>query len=125
MARISAGVLRSLLLLLLRQQPVAILCSKEKGLNFLRKNLPQAVALKSDDSGHSDNHFWRNDTANLALSAAWNSYYSATKFSWDVTSPNISDDTPFSLKWSMGSDAPLGWKDGHGCLFAGRYFVGE
>ena len=23
----------------------------------------------------------------------------------------------------MGSDSPLGWKDGHGCLFAGRYFV--
>lgn len=67
--------------------------------------------------------FWRNDSANLALTAAWNRYFQATPFSWDVTSPNITDTPPLSLRWRMGTDAPLGWKDGHGCLFAGRYFV--
>lgn len=68
-------------------------------------------------------HFWRNDSANLALTAAWNRYYAATPFSWDVTSPNISDAPPVALKWSVGTDSPLGQKDGHGCLFANRYFV--
>ena len=34
-------------------------------------------------------------------------YYDATPFSWDVTSPNISDAPPISLDWSMGSDGPL------------------
>ena len=55
--------------------------------------------------------------------AAWNRYYDNTPFSWDVTSPNISDAPPFRLSWTMGTDAPLPQKDGHGCLFANRYFV--
>jgi hypothetical protein len=68
-------------------------------------------------------HFWRNDSANLAVTASWNRYYAATPFSWDVTSPNITDTPPFALDWSVGTDSPLGQKDGHGCLFADRYFV--
>eukprot|EP01052_Picozoa_sp_SAG31_P003299 SAG31_NODE_125_length_23649_cov_7.156202_17_plen_444_part_00 len=75
-------------------------------------------------------HFWRNDSANLALAAAWNRYYAATPYSWDVGSdsvgggdPAISDDPPFSLEWSIGRDAPIAQKDGHGCLFRNRYFA--
>ena len=34
-------------------------------------------------------------------------YYDATPFSWDVTSPNISDAPPIGLDWSMGRDGPL------------------
>lgn len=55
--------------------------------------------------------------------AAWNRYYDNTPFSWDVTSPNISDAPPFRLSWTMGTDAPLPQKDGHGCLFKQRWFV--
>lgn len=61
--------------------------------------------------------------AALVLIAAWNRYYAATPFSNDVTSLNITDMPPFALEWSLGTDAPLGMKDGHGCLFANRYLV--
>ena len=81
------------------------------------------LAILVGDSTPLSAHFWRNDSANLALTAAWNKYYAATPLSWDVTSTNISDTSPISLKWTLGIDSPLGWKDGHGCLFASRYFV--
>ena len=100
-----------------------------KGDVVLPSFLSGRTALKVDDvsgvasSSPSSTAFWRNDSANLALTASWNRYYDATPFSFDVTSPNISDTPPFSLDWSMGKDGPLGWKDGHGCLFGGRYFA--
>ena len=91
-----------------------------------------APAVKTDDDRFDgdqaalsppDNHFWRNDSANLAVTAKWNQYLDATPFSWDITSPNISDAPPIGLSWSMGADSPMPMKDGHGCLFKERYFV--
>ena len=97
--------------------------------------LPALLLLQLLSSGLAmsppSSHFWRNDSANLALAAAWNrecaaccdghrsalrvdaaprlaaGYYDATPFSWDVTSPNVSDAPPIGLDWSMGRDGPL------------------
>ena len=58
---------------------------------------------------------WRNDSANLALTAAWNDFLAATPFSADTPSPDVVDTPPVSLRWSLGSDMPWAQKDGVGC----------
>lgn len=58
---------------------------------------------------------WRNDTANLLLTHAWNALLTATPWSIDLTSPDIVDTPPVALNWSLGTDMPVAQKDGVGC----------
>ena len=55
---------------------------------------------------------WRNDTANLALTAAWNDLLTATPWSLDITSPDTTDAPPVALEWSLGTDMPFAQKAG-------------
>ena len=79
------------------------------------------LPVKSDDV-HLPDPFWRNDSANLALVAAWDSYLAATPLSDDVTSTAVSDEPPVKLSWSLGAEMPHGQKDGCSC-FIGHELV--
>lgn len=58
---------------------------------------------------------WRNDSANLALTARWNDLLTATPWSLDITSPDVVDTPPIALEWTLGTDMPMAQKDGVGC----------
>eukprot|EP01045_Picozoa_sp_COSAG04_P002948 COSAG04_NODE_114_length_25503_cov_39.366832_5_plen_473_part_00 len=65
----------------------------------------------------ADSPAWRNDAANLRLVAAWGAYLEQTPLSDDYGGDSISDDVPIRLEWSVGSDMPIGWKNGVACRF--------
>ena len=88
-----------------------------------RAALLAAVAADGSATSPATAHFWRNDSANLAVTAAWNRYLAATPLSDDVTSPDITDSPPVSLSWSIGTDMPAGNKDGVGCLIGHEFVV--
>jgi hypothetical protein len=66
---------------------------------------------------------WRNDSANIALTAKWNQYLAATPFSDDVSGA-ISDQPPIALDWSLGTDHPTrAEKDGIGCWIGDEFVI--
>ena len=48
---------------------------------------------------------WRNDTANLAYTAALNTYLAHNRFS-SIHDGNVTDDQPVQLEWSVLGDIP-------------------
>ena len=71
-------------------------------------------ALKSDD-GPPSPPSWRNDSANVAITASLNKYLALTSFADSLDSKSIIDGRPISLDWSVVGDMPHALKDGIAC----------
>ena len=61
--------------------------------------------------------FWRNDSANLALTAAVNEYLAHTSLT-GMYDGNVTDARPFRLEWDVIGDMPYALKDGVACWMA-------
>ena len=61
--------------------------------------------------------FWRNDTANLALTAALNEYISNVPFTL-TQDGSVTDSRPLHLEWDIVGDMPNAFKDGVACWMA-------
>ena len=70
--------------------------------------------------------FWRNDTANIAYTAALNTYLHHHNFS-DIHDGAVTDEQPVQLEWSVLGDMPEALKDGVACWTApnAQYPEGE
>ena len=91
----------------------------------MRSMLAAAVALLPLPLSLGPQPFrWRNDSQNLAVTAAWNDYLAAVPFTDDVSGASISDRPPVSLSWTLGVDHPTHTqKDGHGCWIGTDFIV--
>ena len=93
----------------------------------MRELRPTAsVGLKTDESAKSGDArampgppppAWRNDSANVAITAAFNDYLRLTPFS-NTHDGAITDAQPVRLDWSIIGDMPHAMKDGHACWMA-------